>query len=1587
MWRSIKIAEKQTYSQWLETANKLREEHGESTEHVLDLPDDPSSESDNPSKYSLHQLKSRGDYHVEGGLMENCINLDSSYNRAGDLHSIRDENNFPVVSMRMRRRTNDDWSERSDATSNRDMTRNPESHHTGNDVLVVDEAVQRGNAEITKYIRPALSAMVEYAKKNNIPKIVFRNGANQAGYGFNPVPVADVENLLNNQEETPDYLHVSYLKGLRREDGSLPTKVSLVPSAEGIESGLSPILVHEKPISDEKNMLIKDGDDRYKMGLNDFYDTVRVPFSKKRFERQGGLKEEAESLFSATPKEKRAGWQLRDHVEELPRTVLNDVVGKATREPKLFSGAVQLNSRLGTINIGDNAINTRTLRHFNESQGFAEVKPDKIHPTMPSVPMRNEGYYMDDEGRRQWGTYYTLGHSPALVGDITKNSLQPSVKKLYVSTPSSLRDNPMLFDREGINSRFLYSTTASLSPNRSHFVGTNKNDIWEIDASKLSADQLGYLTRDYNRNGKYTEIQGIIPYEALSMSSQSEMNKRKALPDIVKQCKTCGTPWADEHEGHDSKLVNDHPAHKTVPDNFEIPLPRNLTIDAVESLRRGEIHPDVVRKVRENLNEGVGAQTPVVTEPSVRVAYDPDKFIDVTGTQRWYKPDRFADYASGANMPTSRTYKLRTLPDQEGMAQEIPIDAELKNVPEIPAMPKKLYFGIDSQRRRDENTYGERGIDTGQINRYSSQSMDMREQDEHIPATHDVWSMDISHPSVRDRVRFDRSANKWHVLQQDDEQKIFPYSALKLERRADQQLSPHVRQFFSKVAAYLNRNPRLAQYLTDGETSGGWVSEYWGQSGSVSAPTTADPSEAEVDPATGKRKRPNGSLWTTIGDNGIDNPEYIRQLNEDPKFKNILKGWQSLKNLFSPNTPGINTYSSVIRIVEAASRRQERLEQRQNAIDWVSNNSVSSRQYEPAAETVHEFPNGFTVKKLKTYGDLGFEGQMMNHCLKEDFKSECETCGGSGRCENYCEDGYSECPTCDGDGTQNCDTCGGDGEVYCSACDGEGTIENDEGETDDCAPCEGLGKVSCEEEDCKVGKVNCEDCYGDKQVGKISCDGYNCASGFCNECEGNGGTSRDANEEFEPDELNRASNQPYSLRNADDVPVVTWWENDDDAVHSLSYPKPRIESVYGRRDEKPKPEYQHLLLQYIKDKKFGEAAGTEVEPVSVEWGRAGTISYTPETIDKALSGTAEKPTSLYFNHDHYPCTLDAQHDKSCIEQEGFTSRIQPVDYALAWERHSEFERYRETMNKRGQEITDPNPVYRVDVKDINPQHLIYVPSDESWQINPRKMKDQPRDIFKHVATKEDFDPSAYTQLTTTSAWRSVVSNSRLGWKSISALWNPNSIEQINNYGCERCKDTKFVPTSSVDVVEWQTTPNIGKWIDCSACGGSGGDCEGALFSGGSQPCKDGKMAVHACPNCYGEAKAAAIWNPSEVEAMPGLGSSVTRQCPDCQYNEWDLMDHRIQCGAAQQPCPDCLSGDDVESTETVECGTCSGEKTEECDSCYGSGSWPCDDPDCVEYEHDCDECDNGRIDCLDCHGKGYNYLHRKCDTCNNKGVL
>ena len=221
--------------------------------------------------------------------------------------------------------------------------------------------------------------------------------------------------------------------------------------------------------------------------------------------------------------------------------------------------------------------------------------------------------------------------------------------------------------------------------------------------------------------------------------------------------------------------------------------------------------------------------------------------------------------------------------------------------------------------------------------------------------------------------------------------------------------------------------------------------------------------------------------------------------------------------------------------------------------------------------TVHDFGDGWKIKRLETTGDARYEGGMMKNCIKDAAKRGCPSCNPYGDDEYY------------GKGPEpgNCQACNGAGDVAkCAECGHTATLEP------------GSGKYECVSNfEHKVGeeKTDCENCGG---------------NGACPECYGQGMTMHDNKEhlgyalvmkdEDHPWVDDDGNSRIHSLRDPDNIPQVSFVMRDkSDADQEDMYGEARepgiaLTDFYGRTNQPPKSEHglkvSKFFKEYTKDK-------------------------------------------------------------------------------------------------------------------------------------------------------------------------------------------------------------------------------------------------------------------------------------------------------------------------------------------------------------------------------------------------------------------
>lgn len=135
-------------------------------------------------------------------------------------------------------------------------------------------------------------------------------------------------------------------------------------------------------------------------------------------------------------------------------------------------------------------------------------------------------------------------------------------------------------------------------------------------------------------------------------------------------------------------------------------------------------------------------------------------------------------------------------------------------------------------------------------------------------------------------------------------------------------------------------------------------------------------------------------------------------------------------------------------------------------------------------------------------------------------------------------------------------------------------------------------------------------------------------------------------------------------------------------------------------------------------------------------------------------------------------------------------------------------------------------------------------------------------------------------------------------------------------------------------------------------------------------------------------KFGATWEPRKVKQQPSLGLEPCKQCADDEGEPTGLVVCRKTYSHQDDTCnvprthvsP---TGDQSSGTPwaadtkqvVVDCSACNatGKGDEDCDICNGEGYYYCEDEDCDEETHDCEECYEGKQACSECKNFAYFY--------------
>lgn len=351
----------------------------------------------------------------------------------------------------------------------------------------------------------------------------------------------------------------------------------------------------------------------------------------------------------------------------------------------------------------------------------------------------------------------------------------------------------------------------------------------------------------------------------------------------------------------------------------------------------------------------------------------------------------------------------------------------------------------------------------------------------------------------------------------------------------------------------------------------------------------------------------NGKIRPTLKDVMRNHEECHRIMGRNAKKFISEDGWHGHAGYTDPVAlRKIREPGDLPRIVESTITQNKKREWRDQMLEKVGGDS---------SEIVHELDDGYKVHRLNTYGDLYYEGHMMDNCIKDyGVKEPCE----------WCDEGWAHCPECtpedtdyDAGGTGICQYCHGHsgGQPPCEhqrhqrppEIPGQLTLAA----KSRCIYCGAEGSDQCEH--CK-GTGTCSTCGGE---GRTQCD----------QCGGHGWTKPRFSEPYKTQDeayQNSASTPPgeiYSLRDEDNIPVVSWFHPGGDTTY--------LGQCYGRGDTIPKPEHQLRIMKYLHSQ--GEGG-------SIEWGEEGNPThYGPDNVENHIARASGKlrPKRLW-SHDWAP---------------------------------------------------------------------------------------------------------------------------------------------------------------------------------------------------------------------------------------------------------------------------------------------------------------------------------------------------------------
>lgn len=674
--------------------------------------------------------------------MTNCVGGFSQDQGHHDIHSLRDENDLPYVTFKMRRRGAQDWDNhwgRNDGQVAGPEVASPAD--TGHEVLATSSVLGRNNeAPKESYGKHLVEGLSGLAKAEKIPHVSWDQGPLHTPQ--------DLDDFLGEEKGAPPTdLYMKVPVGMKTEDGGVrfkPAEGQRYGYGDGVNSRIS---VSTEPLDAQFG-----------------YHVFKTPYSEKRFDKKDDL-----GTRLNHPLDVKGGYQIKTidreptieglkpsqvtlmHEAKVPEHMYlkmsrTDWMAANRTCPSCSGDGKDPESESNLWNKpncptchGTGRGNGFSLKHVNapveaspnEEDFLSEGHNASYDHHIVKVPFSEENFtFSPNSGKFKANTRagYTGDNAwhniPSEQAEITHKAYVPS--KLYVAVPSTHRGNRYVYSEDGLEPVFMKNNFATNSSDRANFVGAKGNDILEIDTSKLDEDHFINHTSDYARGQRRNYNRRIdkwnlnpekpIPYEAithnttgaeytegqqgeLAIADPSEQNKRKKHV----------TPIADE----DGKLRVTHPE---LPKVDSVAFATNLhgrTIEGIKSAEAGNVPKDIgIGTIAEEGRTGTGADI------EAHIENDPDLVTEVTPTMEQLRKNEGGHDYDNLPQDTDRTFKLKEdIPAGHNAIKQVIHGESFQTLKgERPSIiPDTAYIHVPRRMRGNEDLYGEKGIDLNHV--------------------------------------------------------------------------------------------------------------------------------------------------------------------------------------------------------------------------------------------------------------------------------------------------------------------------------------------------------------------------------------------------------------------------------------------------------------------------------------------------------------------------------------------------------------------------------------------------------------------------------------------------------------------------------------------------------------------------------------------------------------------------------------------------------------------------------------------------------------------------------------------------------